>query len=455
MYQILISIVAFIVALSILVAVHEFGHYWVARRLGVKILRFSIGFGKPLWRYHKKRDDTEFVLAAIPLGGYVKMLDEREGPVPEALRKHAFNNQPVWSRIAIVLAGPIFNFIFAVAVYTLVFIIGIEGVKPVVGEMTGTSSAASAGFQVQDQILKVSGVETRTWQAVRIAVLNTVLDADVIDFEVETVDGLLQTRQLLLQGSNLLSEEGDILDKLGLPVWWPKTEPIIDQITKGAAASKAGLQSGDRILSVNGMQIESWRAWAEKIRANPGKTLDITVARGEQALSLVVAPEPKKEGDAIIGFVGASVQLPLDEIKNLQVLVRYPFIESLQMGLVKTHDMIVLTFRMLGKLLIGDASLKNISGPISIAEYAGKTVNIDLSYFLDFLAIISISLGVLNLLPIPLLDGGHFLYYIIEIAKGSPVSEKTQMFGQQIGIAILGCLMMLAFYNDLLRLFGS
>jgi regulator of sigma E protease len=454
MSQFFISIVAFIVALGILVAVHEFGHFWVARKLGVKVLRFSIGFGKPIWGIRFRNDPTEYVIAAIPLGGYVKMLDEREGEVAPEERHLAFNNQSVWSRIVIVCAGPAANILLAILVYALVFVIGITGIKPVIGGVNENSFAERAGFSAGEQIVAVGTDKVETWQDARLAILETVIERDTIEIAVIDNNGDSRLKTIDLAGRKLLQDHGDIIDMLGFRLWEPVLEPVIHEVIAGGAADKTGLLSGDRIMSVDGIAVNDWRQWASHVRQRPQQEIVLTILRNEQSLELSIIPASHQTEDGIIGLVGATVAVPTDAYADHRVLVRYNPVVALAKGLQKTWDMTLLTFRMIGKLITGSASPKNISGPITIAEFAGKSASIGLSYFLDLLAIISVSLAVLNILPIPLLDGGHLLYYIVEFIKGSPVSERIQLVGQNIGILILACLMSLAFYNDITRLLG-
>lgn len=454
MSQFLISVIAFIVALGILVAVHEFGHFWVARKLGVKVLRFSIGFGKPIWGIRFRNDPTEYVVAAIPLGGYVKMLDEREGEVAPEERHLAFNNQSVWTRIAIVCAGPAANFLLAIAVYALVFVIGITGIKPVIGGVDENSHAQRAGFVAGEQIIAVGKNKVETWQDARLAILEIVIEQDIVEIAVIDSQGNSRSRMIDLSGHKLLKDHGDIIDMLGFRLWEPVLAPVIHEIIVGGAAENAGLLPGDRIVSVDGIAITDWRQWASYVRQRPNQEIALAILRGGQPLELIITPAQRQTEDGVIGQVGATVALPADAYADHRVMVRYNPAVALVKGLQKTWDMTLLTFRMIGKLITGSASPKNISGPITIAEFAGKSATIGLSYFLDLLAIISVSLAVLNILPIPLLDGGHLLYYIVEIIKGSPVSERIQLVGQNIGILILACLMSLAFYNDITRLLG-
>lgn len=454
MSQFFISLLAFVVALGILVTVHEFGHFWVARKLGVKVLRFSVGFGKPILRYHRKNDPTEYVISALPLGGYVKMLDEREGEVKPEERPLAFNNQSVWTRIAIVSAGPLFNILLAIVVYTAVFCIGIAGIKPVVGGVIENSFAGRAGFQAGDEIVTVDTRKVRTWQEVRLGMLETVMDEADISVGVVTPRGESRTRVIQLNGEKILKEQGDIIEMLGFRLWEPKIEPVISEVVVGSAGEKAGMRAGDKILGADGENFESWLEWVHYVRERPEQPIDLQVLRNEETIALTVTPDAKPSEEGTIGVVGVAVKAQGDLYRDHRVMVRYNPAVALGKGLEKTGDMTMLTFSMIGQLITGSASVRNVSGPITIAEYAGKTASIGLSYFLDLLAIISVSLAVLNILPIPLLDGGHLLYFLIEIVKGSPLSERAQLVGQNIGIIILGCLMTLAFYNDIARLLG-
>lgn len=454
MSQFLISLLAFVVALGILVTVHEFGHFWVARRLGVKVLRFSIGFGKPLLRHRRKNDPTEYVVSALPLGGYVKMLDEREGEVKPEEKHLAFNNQPVWSRMAIVCAGPLFNILLAVVVYAAVFSIGITGIKPVVGSVVENSFAEQAGFRGDDEIVTVDSRPVRTWQEARIAILEAVIDEDDVDFGVLTQDGETRSRVVRLSGEKILKDQGDIIERLGFLPWETEIDLEVAEVKAGSAAEKAGLLAGDVILATDGKKVRSLQEWVGYVQKRPGQDIELQVLRDRATVGLTVTPEAKSSEQGTVGIVGAAVGVSGDPYREHRVTVRYNPVVSVGKGLQKTWDMTLLTFRMIGELITGSASVRNISGPITIAEYAGKTARIGLSYFLDLLAIISVSLAVLNILPVPLLDGGHLLYFVIEIIKGSPVSERAQLVGQNIGIIILGCLMTLAFYNDIARILG-
>lgn len=459
MQSFLLSLIAFIVAIGILVTIHEFGHYWVARKMGVKVLRFSIGFGKPLWKRVAGADATEYVLAAIPLGGYVKMLDEREGDVDAEELDRAFNRKSVWARIAIVLAGPLANLILAVFLYWLVFIIGITGVAPIVGAPESKSPAALAGFESGDRIVAIADRNTPTWDTVYVALLDAIVDNnELLGFEVKTEGGASARRNLAIDSAELLSSQGDIVSKLGLQRWWPEVDPVIGAVVPDGAAEAAGLQAGDRILTSDGVAVYSWGEWVRIIRASPEKNLTLQVERSvggsTRTQEVQITPARLERGDSVIGFIGAretQSQAVIDE--KLRTVERYGPLESVGKAFQRTWDMITVSIGMIGKLFTGEASLKNtVSGPISIAQFAGQSVSVGIDHYINFIALVSISLGIFNLFPVPMLDGGHLVYYAVEVVTGKPVSEKIQLVGQQVGLALLGTLMVFVFYQDILRL---
>lgn len=452
MSGILFSAGAFVLALGVLIAVHEFGHYWVARRAGVKVLRFSLGFGKPLWRHTYGADQTEFVLAAIPLGGYVKMLDEREGEVPPQDLSRAFNRKPLPHRMAVVVAGPAFNFLFAILAYWALFIHGVPGVKPMLDVPAPTGLAAQSGIEARDLLLAVDGKPTPTWDAAIMALLDGALDHKRMALDVESIDGRKRILYLDLTQAEGLLDRGDLLDALGLKPWRPVLPAVIDRVVADGAAAVAGLQPGDQILSADGQAIADWDAWVSYVQQRPEQSILIQIERDGAQQSLTLRPDRAEIDDGVIGRIGAYVRVPPELGAELRTETRYGPLAALQQSVVKTWDMSALTLRTLWKMLVGEASLDNISGPISIAQYAGQSASIGLGTFLSFLAIVSISLGVLNLLPVPVLDGGHLMYYLIELFKGSPVSERTEMLGQRIGIAVLFALMSIALFNDFARL---
>ena len=453
--SIIYSVLSFIVAIGVLVTIHEFGHFWVARKMGVKVLRFSVGFGKPLWKIKAGADQTEYVVASIPLGGYVKMLDEREAEVAEADLDRAFNRKNVWRRFAIVAAGPMFNFIFAIVAYTLIYLAGIDGIKPVIGEVSVPSPAHSAGVRLQDTILSINGIETPSWEKARFTLLEESVDRGKITLVVQGLDKQISDKILDISGLRLLQDEQiDLMGELGLSMWRPDIAPLIAEVIPGGAAQASGLLAEDHIVSIDGEMVLNARHWVDIIRANPGNNLSLVVLRDKQKVALLLRPDKREENGVDYGFIGVKnrVDIPIEIRREMEVTERYGPIGALTAAVDKTWRMSWLTLKVLGKLVVGEASVKNLSGPITIARYAGISAQIGLMQFVGFLAIISISLGVLNLLPIPILDGGHLFYYLIEMIKGSPVSEMTELVGQKIGLALLLGLMSIAIYNDLIRL---
>lgn len=454
MDSLLFTLLSFILALAILITVHEFGHFWVARKLGVKVLRFSIGFGRPLWKRLGKTDGTEYVIAAIPMGGYVKMLDEREAPVDPGEQARAFNRQPLLVRSAIVVAGPLFNFLFAILAFWLIFVTGDTGLKPLVGEVTADSRAEQAGFQPGDEILSIAGEPTPSWESVVYALLAQSLDQPSLQIRVRSESGAEEQRWMKTEGLQALAEDGQVLKGLGLSPGRPMLPPVIGEILPGEPAQQAGLQAGDKIISVDGTAIEDWPQWVEYVRERPGQTLQLVIERAGQQQSLSLMPETVEGGDKPYGRIGAGVFVPEGLMDSYRSVVRYGPIDAVGHSLSKTWNLSVLMLRMMGKMVVGEVSVKNLSGPISIADSAGKSASYGLVYFIKFLAVVSVSLGVLNLLPIPVLDGGHLFFFLIEAVKGAPLSERFMEQGQKIGILILLAIMSLAFYVDLSRFLG-
>ncbi len=453
---ILLSIAAFIIALGVLITFHEFGHYLIARWNGVKVLRFSIGFGKPLFRKQWGKDQTEWVVAAIPLGGYVKMLDEREGKVaPEDLPR-SFNQQSVASRFAIVSAGPIANFLLAIFLYWILFISGVSGMKPILGPIEPTTPAAFAAFEAEETIHKIEGEAVASWQDARWLLLTHAIDRKP-QVMVETTNkyGDIAHRNLDLSSLSADDLDGDFLGKIGLTIYQPIISPIIAQVIPDGSAYRAGLLEGDEILAINDQDIYDWMELVMAIREHPGQPLMLSILRNEVVINITVTPDAATEQGKQIGRVGIAPLIDQAEFDRLTVTVSYPVGVAVLKALERTWETTKLTFQMLFKMVTGEASWKNISGPISIADYAGQSAQIGFASYIGFLALISISLGVLNLLPIPILDGGHLMFYIIEIIKGSPVSEKVMLIGQQIGVAMLFTLMTFAIFNDVSRIFSS
>jgi regulator of sigma E protease len=446
------TVVSFIVALGVLIVVHELGHYLVARWCGVKVLRFSVGFGRALVTRRLGPDRTEWVIAAVPLGGYVKMVDEREGEVaPEDLPR-AFNRQSVGRRFAIVIAGPLANFLLAIAVYWGLFMSGVQEAKPIIAAPESTTLAARAGLARGDTIRAVNGEPVASWQDVRWRVLQLALDRKEARLEVQSPSGALDWRTLDLTQVRSEEVEGDLLARLGLRLYRPDVPPTIGQVVAGSVAERAGLVARDRVLTVDGQAIATWEALVTKVRGSAGRTLELEVDRTGQRLRIHVTPEPVAQGAETIGRIGAGPYLEPGAMSAYLVEVRYGPGESLTRALAKTWEMSVFSLRMLGKMIVGEISWRNLSGPVTIADYAGQSAQLGLVPYLAFLALISISLGVLNLLPIPLLDGGHLMYYTIEVLKGSPVSERVMELGQRAGLVVLLFLMAFAFYNDINRL---
>jgi regulator of sigma E protease len=454
-FGIVYNLAAFVVAIGVLVTVHEFGHFWVARKMGVRVLRFSVGFGKPLWTRQSAPGETEYVIASVPLGGYVKMLDEREGEVAPDELDLAFNRKSVWRRIAIVAAGPVFNFLFAIIAYYLMFLVGVGGIKPVIGEIDNPSPAYTAGIQQRDLILSVNGIETMSWEKARFTMLDEAVGAEQLVLQVQGADLQIRDKVVDIRGLEpLQSDQIDLMRDLGLSSWRPAIAPTIAEVLPDGAAQQAGIEAEDTILELDGIPIESARQWVQLIRDNPERQMPLKVLRNSSEIDLLLTPRLRSEGDESYGYIGVRnrIDIPDSIRREMTVVERYGPVEGMIEALDKTWRMTWLTLRVLGKLVTGEASVRNLSGPITIAQYAGITARIGLEPFLAFLAIISISLGVLNLLPVPMLDGGHLFYYLVEVVKGSPVSEQTEIIGQKIGIMLLFCLMSIAIYNDLLRL---
>ncbi|MFO1407188.1 MAG: RIP metalloprotease RseP [Steroidobacteraceae bacterium] len=445
---------AFLVAIGILVAVHEYGHFWMARRVGIRVLRFSIGFGRPLWT---RRDalGTEYAISAIPLGGYVKLLDEREAPVPADQLGEAYNRKPVWQRILVLLAGPLANFLFAVVAYWVLFMAGVPALKPVVGEVTPNSIAAHAGLQPDDEIRRVGTTETSSREAVLLAVLDELMGGQGIALELVRPDGSSRSVRLAIDGdTRKLTEPGMLLTGLGFEFWYPAIPSVVGKVVDGSPAARAGLETGDRIVAVDGAPVGDFPALVKQVQPAAGRTLTLTVDRGGRSLELPVEVASEREGERMVGRIGVQPAPPAPIPPEMQSRERYgPFAASGR-AVAKTWEMSALTVRLLWNVATGDVSARNLSGPINIAEYAGFSARQGILAFLSFLSIVSVSLFVLNLLPIPILDGGQVLYQLAELAKGRPLSERTQAVGQQIGIALLLMLMSFAFYNDLSRLFS-
>ncbi|MDA0822218.1 MAG: RIP metalloprotease RseP [Proteobacteria bacterium] len=446
------TIASFIVALGILVTIHEYGHYWVARKVGVKILRFSVGFGKPLWSMKKGDDETEFVIAAVPLGGYVKMLDDREGEVPAELRHRSFNAQSLGARVAIVLAGPVANLLFAVFVYWAMYLVGVSGPRPVVGEIVENSIASRAGLKAGEEIKGVNGDVAPTWDNVFRSSITAILDSGSIELQVDDKDGLQRDVVLNLESISIDDlSRGDFFEKVGFKPFRPIIEPRIGRVVAGESAALAGLLAGDLIVSADGQLIGDWIEWVEFIRSMPGRRIDVSLMRNGQQINLWLIPQTVSADGESIGRIGAEVDATGIESVPMGI-ERYGLLEAMPRAVARAGEAISTTLKFIRKMIIGEASVDNLSGPISIAQFAGQSAKLGLSRFLDFLGLVSISLGVLNLLPIPLLDGGHLMYYLLEFVLRRPVPESVQVVGQQVGFMLLLGLMGLAVYNDIMRM---
>lgn len=447
----LYMIVGTLVALGVLVTFHEFGHFWVARRCGIKVLRFSVGFGAPLLRWHD-RHGTEFVIAAIPLGGYVKMLDEREGEVPAALLDQAFNRKSVRQRFAVVVAGPLANFLLAILFFWVVAMLGSQQVRPVIGSVEPGSLAEQAGVMAGAEVLAVDGRAVQGWSEVNLQLVRRLGESGSLRLRLQEPDSSVQSeRTLTLDGWLRGAEDPDPLAALGIRPWTPRVEPVLAQLDPQGPAQAAGLEVGDRLLSLDGVGLDDWQQVVERVRERPGQRVSLRVERDGQALDVSLTLAARGEGKARSGYLGAGVsggEWPAQMLRE----VRHGPLEAVGESLGRTWSMSLLTLDSIGKMLFGELSVKNLSGPITIAKVAGASAQSGVGDFLSFLAYLSISLGVLNLLPIPVLDGGHLLFYMVEWVRGRPLSERVQALGMQIGISLVVGLMLLALFNDISRL---
>jgi regulator of sigma E protease len=450
------SLGSFIVALGILITAHEYGHFWVARRCGVKVERFSIGFGKAIWRKVGK-DGTEYVVAMIPLGGYVKMLDERVEDVPEHLLDQAFNRKTVWQRIAIVSAGPIANFIFAIVALYVMYLIGTPSIKPVIDSTKLNSPASVIQLVEPQQIIAVSGQPVRTWEEVNLALVGHIGD-DSIELSLAPLPALsgmeMPVRTVKLDTRNWVfdPEKESPITALGLGIFRPGIDPTIAAVSKDSAAEQAGIKIGDKLVNINGTQYSDWNAFVDVVQSSANKNINMTLIRQGEQINVDVVPKAQQNSDGkTIGIVGISptqAQWP----DNMRFELEYGIVDSVIAAADKTWQLVVVSFKMIGKLFTGDVSVKNLSGPISIAQGAGASASYGLVYFLGFIALISVNLGIINLMPLPVLDGGHLLYYFIEVITGKPVPEKVQEIGFRFGAALLLMLMGVALFNDFARL---
>ena len=447
----MITLLAFIVAIALLVVFHEFGHYWMARRCGVKVLRFSIGFGNVVYSKRFVGSDTEWVISSIPLGGYVKMVDEREEEVAPEDLPYAFNRKPVLQRMAIVAAGPVANFILAIVLYWGLFFHGVPGLKPILGDVPPESPAAIAQMQSGETILSINGEPVPSWQELHWKLMELALNRGEVKIETRSSAGILQSHLLDMSGIEARDLNSDFLDKLGLHLYQPVVLPVIGEVVEGSVAQHAGLREGDQILRADSTPLRRWMDLVEAIRAHPGQAVLLDVQRGTSTLQITVIPEAVAESGKMTGKIGAGPKIDDTAWQAMFTEVSYGPLDALTQSLRKTWETSFISLEMMGKMVMGEVSMKNLSGPITIADYAGQSAKMGVVAYLSFLALVSISLGVLNLLPIPLLDGGHLLYYVAELVKGSPAPDIAWEIGQKIGIALLGTLMVFAIYNDINR----
>jgi regulator of sigma E protease len=462
----MMMLLAFIVTIGVLVTIHEYGHFQVARWCGVRVLRFSIGFGKPLWLKKFGKDQTEFVLAAIPLGGFVKMLDEREieaereanpqaPPVvfSEIELQGAFNRQAVWKRMLIVLAGPVANLLLAILIYWVLFMQGVTDMRPIIGKVAENSLAAQASIKSGEVIQSIAGKPVKGWTDARWNLLEQSLESKTVEIETLSNNELHQHTLSFVGIDN--DAEIDVLEKIGIQVFRPNIPAVIGEILANSVAAQAGFMVNDKILSVDKVPMPDWETVVNAIKQSPNKPLQFAVERDAKVIKILATPAAVKENNQTIGRIGAGVKADKAELDKLLIELHYSPLQSLQQAIIKTWDTSILSLKLMGKMLTGKLSLKGISGPVTIAKLAGDSANLGLKTFVGFLAFVSISIGVLNLLPIPVLDGGHLMYYMAEILKGSPVSEQTMLAGQKIGFGLLGLLMVIAVFNDFNRLLAS
>ncbi len=447
------TLLAFLVALLLLIVVHEWGHFWVARRLGVKVLRFSIGLGKPLWRWRRGADQTEGVLAACPLGGDVRMLDDREPPVaPEELAR-AFNRQSLQTRATIVVAGPLANFLLAFVIYIVLYLVGIPGLRPYLDAPAPGTLAAQAGFEAGDLVEQVGSVPVQSWNEFQMQVLSQALDQGPLQLQGRDGAHHLWFRNISLVGFDTTQEDAALLSRLGFKPWDYPLPAQVGQVLPHSPAAQAGLQVHDQIVAINGQPINSWQALVARVRASPGQVLQLQIRRAKGWLKCELVPDTERQSNGTaIGRIGVAPEVPQALHAQLWVTLRDPPGQALMHAGRKTWEVSVLTFKTFGRMGAGQSSWKNVGGPIQIADYAGQTARMGFVPYLTFIALISISLGALNLLPVPLLDGGHLMYYAVELIKGSPLSDRVMAFTQRIGLVLLAALMGFALYNDIQRL---
>lgn len=450
----MLTLLAFVFTLAVLIVVHEYGHYIVARWCGVRVLTFAIGFGRALYT-RKMRNGTDFVIAAFPLGGYVKMLNEHEAPVDEADLVYAYNRQSVWKRSAIVVAGPLANLMLAVLLYWGLFMSGVTDMKPILGDVAQGTPAAQASIKAGETITRVAGKQIVSWQELHWELMQHALKGDVV--EIEATSGVDETHLHRVDFRVLKPGDFDetMFERTGFVPARPPMPAKVGEVVPGGVANAAGMQVGDLITTVNGTPVPDWDAFVQIVRASAGKPLVVALDRGGKAMKIKLTPAAENDAGRTVGRIGAAYRMSEEEWKMFLVEIKYPPVKALGKALAKTWDTSVVSLKMLGSMLMGAISWKGVSGPVTIATLAGQTAQLGLQAYIGFLALISVSLGVLNLLPVPVLDGGHLMYHIAEVIKGAPLSERAMEIGQRVGIALLGLLMTIALYNDITRLFAS
>lgn len=451
MTSFLIMIVSFIVAIAILVSVHEYGHFWMARRVGIRVLKFSIGFGKPIWSRKSPKDGVEYIIASIPMGGYVKLLDEREGNVAPQDLPYAYNRAPVWKRILTLLAGPFANLLFAIAAYWVLLMIGIPGIKPVVGAVEPESIAARAGLKQGDLVLRVQGEEEATQGGATVAIFNHIVDG-AIRLDVRDEKG--GEREVMLRvGDDRrdLTEPQGMMTGLGFEFWSLRLPAIIDKVAPGGSAETAGLKSGDRVLQLDDVAISDFNQLATLIRTRMNSEVTLHIERDGSRMTVPVRIAEETVDGRSVGRIGVQPKLEASVPEALRATQKFGPLAALGGAVEQTWKTCTLSLKVMWNIVLGKVSTKNLSGPISIAEYTGVAARQGLMAFVNFLALISISIGIFNLLPIPMLDGGQIVYQLVEWIKGSPISERFQLISQQVGVAMLLMLFSLALYNDIAR----
>ena len=446
---------AFLVVIAVLIVVHEFGHYLAARWCGVRVLRFSVGFGRPLLQRRLGKDGTEWAVGVFPLGGYVKMLDEREGEVAPAERDRAFNRQSVGKRSLIVAAGPAANFILAILLYWVVFMLGSQELRPLLGTPPVASPAAVAGIVNGEQVRAVDGEPVATWDDLRWRLLHKAVSQESADLEVINERHEIAVRRLPLAAAGEKGWEGDALERLGVRFFRPDIAPVVGKVMPASPGEAAGLRAGDEILAIDGEEVRTWHDFVLRVRAAPGRLLRIELLRDGQAVVVEAVPDVLGERGQQVGKLGVAVAESPETRRELRVFGRHGFFAAGAKALGETWDKSVFSLVMLGKMLTGEVSWRNLSGPVTIADYAGQSARLGLDYYLKFMALVSISLGVMNLLPVPVLDGGHLMYHMIEVVRRRPLSERAMELSQRVGMSVLFVLMAFAFFNDMNRLFSG